>query len=222
MNGICVASSCAGCRLNTGACLAGNELWRCGTGGVTCAFCTTECRAGVCLGSTGSDAGVDAGTFWPDAGPADDGGFVRVGNAQPFTTDATHPAGIVYGYAMNVPERLQLTHLAAFGRSTGANIRLALYADFFGTPTTLVASTAFAPLALGPVEIPIAAPITVDAGTYWIMGAVDANSPIGFGSLLVNERLFSLPAAQPFPASYPTNGSQRLNPERNYYLVGRR
>jgi hypothetical protein len=177
----------------------------------------TECRNFACVGASQPDAGA------PDAGflAADDAGFVRVGNVAPFMTDATQVAGIAYGFALPIPEPLTLTHLAVFGRSQTGRVRFGLYQDFFGTPTQLVASTAFSSLALGPVEVPVSAPVSVDAGTYWLLGVVDVDSPIGMGTS-VTERLFTLGAAQPFPATYPTNGSQRFNSQRNFYVVGHR
>jgi hypothetical protein len=98
-------------------------------------------------------------------------------------------------------------------------VKLALYsADHDGAPDRLLAATPATPMAIGPMEIAVA-PVTLPAGTYWIMGVYDADASIGVdetdGAALVGyaEQEFTSPIPDPFPMALWYFG-QRFN----YYV----
>ena len=140
------------------------------------------------------------------------------GNAVEFPDASAHSADYLVGSPITVPTPSVLTHLAVIGKASGANVMLALYSDPGGDPDHLVAATGAVPMSVGAMEIPVA-PMSLAAGTYWLMGVYDADASIGIDENDPNApdcyapHVFSDALPDPFGSSFPYSG-QRFN----YYV----
>jgi hypothetical protein len=99
-------------------------------------------------------------------------------------------------------------------------MKIGIYADAAGNPGTLVAQMPSTAVLLGMNEVPLAAPVTLTAGTYWFMANYSASASIydnvnAAGSTV---KYISLPFATALPATFPTPTTY-TGQVFNYYLV---
>lgn len=103
---------------------------------------------------------------------------VVLGNEVEFPDASDHSPDFLVGTQIDVPMDAVVTHFGVIGKMTGPRIRLALYRDQGGEPTTLVVGTPDSGLADGRVEVQVPA-TPVAAGTYWLMAVYDRPASVG-------------------------------------------
>lgn len=104
-------------------------------------------------------------------------GFL-VGNPFEFVDSSTHNPEYLVGTRIDVPMGATVTHFGVIGKMTGPRVRLGLYHDQGGEPTTLVVGTGAVALDAGRVEIAVP-PTPVAAGPYWLMAIYDQPASVG-------------------------------------------
>ena len=131
-------------------------------------------------------------------------------------------ANYLLGFAISVPEELQLTDVGIITYDFDPYVKVGIYSDNGGSPATKVAET-------GPYYLPansdtliaVTSPVTLDPGTYWFMAVYDDpgaalrapgnfNVPIKYYSFNYDN---ALPESLPAPSTY--NGIPTC-----YYLAG--
>ena len=95
--------------------------------------------------------------------------------------DDSSDDGYLNGSPATLASAATLSSLSVYiGATTpGANVRLALYAsDAGGTPTTLLAQTAEGAAVAGWTTLPVISPVSLAAGTYWILALTDNSAVV--------------------------------------------
>ena len=196
----------------------GSLFAACGIGGSACIACTPGhiCTLGQCISPSGGGAGGGSGG---GIGPGTGGGSaIRIGNTTPFSTDASFGASYLLGTRVTLTQSLVLTHFGVLARSSGQSVRFALYTDT-GGPASLLASSQLSTMSVGALEIPATAQVTLQPGTYWLMGNYGTGASAGQGGNMVSINYISLPISSPLPTAYGS-GTIYTGSEFNYYLVG--
>jgi len=148
----------------------------------------------------------------------------NIGNDVEFSNIGGASANFLSGPSINVPEAATLVRLALITKTSGQNVKMALYkADgaIAGDPGTLVAETASTLIAAaGRLEIPVLTAVALPAGDYIIVAVYDTLANPGqdsAGSLQANY-FRSLTFADPIPGPFGTVSVGNL-PPINYYMV---
>jgi hypothetical protein len=117
-----------------------------------------------------------------------------------------------------VPLSSTLTHLSVIAKSAGQQVKLALYADSGGAPGQLVAATPATPMTVGANEIPVT-PMSLVAGTYWLMGVYDTEASIGLDETDPDAEVYYLSHYFGDPPPVSIEGASLYVGQRfNYYL----
>lgn len=140
------------------------------------------------------------------------------GNHVVFSDSSSHSPNYLLGSRITLPNAATLTHLAVITKGAGPSMKLALYGDASGNPSTLLASTPSTPMVLGTMEIAVAN-VFLPAGDYWFMAVFDQSASIGYDMSDPNAvvKYMSLTFSQPLPTVFPaptTYNGQRFN----YYI----
>lgn len=101
-----------------------------------------------------------------------------IGNPDEFPLPSDHTPGFLVGTRVTVPMAATVTEFGVIGKMAGPHVRLGLYRDQGGEPTTLVVGTPETALAVGRVEVPVAG-TPVAAGDYWLMALYDSEASVG-------------------------------------------
>jgi hypothetical protein len=134
-----------------------------------------------------------------------------------FVTSDTFGAGFLLGIPIEIDEQATITHFGIISKSSGQQVRFALYTDADDVPQDLVIGSSAATLVGGLQEIPVPA-TQVAAGTYWLMALYDKEAIVGSdfsGEMTVRLRAFD------FEASFPNQfgSDQSYTGDRfNYYV----
>jgi hypothetical protein len=181
----------------------------------------TDCMTDVDgdgYGSSSPAKGVTSGTDCNDvdSGPCPE---FHLGADKEFSDASSHSPDYLLGNVIVVPSDMTLTALALIGKSTGANVKMALYTDSSGAPDTLVAETDSNAVPAGVLEIPVTE-VALPAGNYWIMAVFDTFASVGISfpsGEVCQYRSLSFSSAMPDPfGSVSTYKGQLFN----YYIVG--
>lgn len=101
-----------------------------------------------------------------------------VGNPIEFPGASDHSPNFLVGTRVDVPVAATVTHFGVIGKMNGPRVRLGLYRDQGGEPTTLVVGTS--DMGLEPGRLEVAVPATpVAAGSYWLMAVYDSQASVG-------------------------------------------
>jgi hypothetical protein len=101
-----------------------------------------------------------------------------IGNPDEFPLPSDHTAGFLVGTRVTVPMAATVTDFGVIGKMAGPHVRLGLYRDQGGEPTTLVVGTPETALAAGRVEVSVPG-TPVAAGDYWLMALYDSEASVG-------------------------------------------
>jgi hypothetical protein len=143
---------------------------------------------------------------------------VTVGNDQEFPDASDHSPDFLVGTRVDVPVDSMLTHFGVIGKMSGPGVRLGLYRDVGGEPTTLMAGTSPSVLANGRMEIPVS-PVALAAGSYWLMAVYDGSASVGIDE--TDPEVQAKYAFAPYPEGLPAalNGAQSFfGQQYNYYV----
>ena len=77
------------------------------------------------------------------------------------------------GFAISVPEQMELTNVSIITRNFYANVKVGIYSDSGGPATKLAQTNAHYLPANSDTLIPVTNPVTLDPGTYWFMAVHD-------------------------------------------------
>ncbi len=95
--------------------------------------------------------------------------------------EATSSApNVLWAVPITLSEDAYVIHIGVFGKTAGAQAKLALYDDDGGTPGALLNGTGTFTMSVGKREVPVNFPIFLPAGTYWVASIFDSSSSIGF------------------------------------------
>jgi len=148
----------------------------------------------------------------------------NIGNDVEFSNIGGASANFLTGPAINVPEAATLVRLALIAKTSGQNVKMALYkADgtIAGDPSTLVAETASTLIAaVGRLEIPVLTAVPLPAGDYIIVAVYDTFANPGQDSTGSPQASYfrSLTFTDPIPDPFGTV-SVVSPPPINYYMV---
>jgi len=101
-----------------------------------------------------------------------------IGNPIEFPEASDHSPNFLVGTRIDVPMDATVTHFGVIGKMQGPRVRLGLYRDEGGAPTTLVVGTPDSGLAPERLEVPVSA-TPVAAGPYWLMAVYDDLASVG-------------------------------------------
>jgi len=104
-----------------------------------------------------------------------------IGNPTEFPSASDHNPGFLVGTRIDIPLPSTITHFGVIGKVGGPHVRLALYNDGGGEPTTLVVGTSDDGLEAGRMEVSVPA-TAVGAGSYWLMAMYDSPASVGLDS----------------------------------------
>jgi len=144
----------------------------------------------------------------------------HVGNDAEFADSSSHSPDYLLGTLLVVPADMTVTAMGVIGKSATGNVRMALYTDSSGAPDAFVMETASTAVPVGVLEVPLAKPVDIPAGNYWIMGIFDVTASIGIAfpkAEIVQYR--SLSYGDPMPGTFGTP-STYTGQVFNYYIVG--
>lgn len=126
---------------------------------------------------------------------------------------------VLLGHPIIVHDPVQVVELGIVGRFGQTGVRMAVYSDRNGLPDRLVTRTDPFNLQVGPVSEPVIQPVTLQAGTWWLMtnfedpAATWSNGPLPGPEALVSLSFRAgMPAALNQPLSY-------TSPRINAYMV---
>lgn len=143
-----------------------------------------------------------------------------LGNTTLFDAGSSHAPDLLLGSPLVVPHGGRLASLGVIGVVAGPMMVLALYTDDAGAPGTLVGWTRATALDATDMRVPVEVEVELRPGTYWIMGAFDANASIGIdysdgdAAVAYTSQTVTAPLPSRFPVPQTYTG-QRFN----YYIV---
>ncbi len=126
------------------------------------------------------------------------------------------------GFAISVPEELQLTDVGIITYSFAPDVKVGIYSDIGGNPAAKVAETGPYHLpAYSDTLIPVTNPVSLDPGTYWFMAVFDdpgatLRAP---GDFTVPIKYYSFDYDNALPGSFPAHSTYNGIPPC-YYLAG--
>jgi len=126
------------------------------------------------------------------------------------------------GFAINVPQAMQLTHVGIIDRPTNiTNAMIGVYANNGGTPGALLAESG--PIAMtgaGDNLIPVINPVQLDPASYWFMVNYQypGGAPYAPGNFTVPIRYVAMAYGTPLPANFPAASVYNGIP-MTYYLA---
>jgi hypothetical protein len=132
-----------------------------------------------------------------------------------------HITGALAGTKIAVPASAVLRRFGIISRTAGTHAILVLYDDQAGKPNNRIAATSSTTLVAGVNELAVTlppAPVTLSAGTYWLMLSVDASTQIAHGSAPVPLAYVSYSHGAPIPSPLTTVAIDEM-PELNFYIV---
>jgi hypothetical protein len=142
----------------------------------------------------------------------------HAGNFDQFSYGGTMSAGFLGGQRVQLSLSSTLRALAVISTAAnGTKVKLGLYRDNNGTPTTLVAETAATPLVVGRNHVAVT-PVGLTAGAYWIMALYDNTASL-------RQDLNTSPhrsTAHSFNSALPSNlsgSSASTAAALNYYML---
>ncbi len=140
-----------------------------------------------------------------------------------YYTSAAGPgsAGASYllGPSITVSSATTVYRLGAWLGTAGNGIRMALYTNSGSAPGTLVAYTDTATTALGANELDLTTPVTISAGTYWVMAVYSATTYIYYGSSSTATIKYKAASYASTPTSSFGTASSYTGYPPAYYLV---
>jgi hypothetical protein len=193
----CGATSCAPCPVpaNSTATCDGTNC------GFTCVAPATLCGSECCLA-------VEYGYFNLTTG----------GTADSFTV------GYLNGQPISVGAAMTVTTLGVNAITAGPSVVLALYGstDASGaTPGTILAATASTPLVVGANKVPVVVPVSIAAGTYWVMAEYSQTATIAIDSATTNQfDSVVLAYGAPLPSPFDPTGFLPMRDHAALYIVG--
>jgi len=135
------------------------------------------------------------------------------------------PPSFLFAVSIQVTAPITVKRIGFHARAASMGVRMAIYTDQAGAPYTWKASALSGTVAAGRNELginvpPLSMPVTLPAGTYWIVSSFQAMTQVPQGAT-TTVRLVSpwSPWNQPFPAMMgpTTSDSVGVVP---YYVVG--
>jgi hypothetical protein len=181
------------------------------------------CTATPSDGTTSGTAGTDSVTVLAAS--------YTIGYATTFATPGTGNSAANYslGQQITVPSAVSLYQLGVLQRlaNTGS-VRMALYTNSGSAPGTLVAYTALTSMASyaagAAIEMDVVgSPVSVPAGTYWIMQNLSATSYMGYTTTGASGNVIyynALASGSAWPTSWGS-GSTYTGQFGNWYMVVR-
>ena len=146
----------------------------------------------------------------------------RYGNTGAGTAISSFEANFLAGIQVYIPNDGVVTGFGAvlFIETANATMYLGLYKDMAGSPGALVATvTAPTLVAPGGKEMNVDPPMSVTAGTYWILGVWDGLASFGsYSGPAVTWRYSSYPFAA-LPTTAPTSMTTISLPPPNLYVI---
>jgi hypothetical protein len=142
----------------------------------------------------------------------------------PTPVDGIWPSGspgFLLGFAITVPQQMELTHVGILTRNLAGNVKVGVYSDSGGNPNTKLAQTGATNLPVhSDTMIPVTSPTTLSAGTYWFMATYDGigtalRSP---GNFNVSMKYVSFDYNNTLPATFPAHSTFSQIP-MCYYLA---
>jgi hypothetical protein len=160
-------------------------------------------KASATAGDDAWSVALDDGTTTHTSFVAKVGALVAIGETTTFADhlNMTVSANNLYGQQVTVASQTYLMRFGLFSDNTGVNARVALYLDNGANPATLVAQTASQALVIGRNEMRLAAPMQINAGTYWLMADFDAGAQVRRGSTNVAQMYVSVASTVPLPTT---------------------
>jgi hypothetical protein len=131
-------------------------------------------------------------------------------------------AGFLYAVRFTVSTTTKAYRLGMFGTATGRNVKMGIYSESALQPQTLVSQTSNVATANGVIEAPLAAPVTLNAGSnYWIAAIADADITMmhvhsGGAGYFGNNNPTGWPN---LPSSFPAGGGLSTNETPDFYVV---
>ena len=120
-----------------------------------------------------------------------------------------------------MPSAVTLRQFGVWAVSSGPQVKMALYTSAGGAPGNLVAQSAAATMETGRLQMfTTAGPVTLPAGTYWIVAVFSATASVGYSRADAGNAVAyrSLPFGSDLPATFgpaQTYTGQTFN----YFLV---
>jgi hypothetical protein len=125
----------------------------------------------------------------------------------------------IYAIQFSVSVPTTASRLGMFTKAAGHSVRMGIYSNASTNgPQTLQSQTATFPTAVGAVEAPLAAPVTLN-GTYWIAAISDADISIAVtpsGGFTFNNNSMTWPT---IPNSFPSGAVTNTTETPNFYVV---
>jgi hypothetical protein len=114
-----------------------------------------------------------------------------------------------------------VTKLAVNALASGPYVVMALYSDYGGAPSALLASTPSTTMVAGSNEIPVLVPASIPAGYYWIMAVYSADADVACDTATDSTyRYISLPFGTALPNPLPVANYEPAVQHFGYYVVG--
>ncbi|HND30804.1 MAG TPA: hypothetical protein PLA94_12425, partial [Myxococcota bacterium] len=139
----------------------------------------------------------------------------------PATTTGPGSAAASYllGPSITVTSATTLYRFGALLNTAGNSARMALYTDVSGSPSTLVAYSDVFTTAVGVNEVALSTPVSLPAGTYWIMGVYSATTYVYYGSSSTASIRYKAYSYSSTPSSTFGTASSYTGYPIAYYLV---
>jgi hypothetical protein len=139
------------------------------------------------------------------------------GNTTAFTESDTFGENFLLGHEIEIEEEATITHFGVIAKSSGQQVRFALYTSAAGEPQNLVIGSGAATLTGGLQEVAVP-PKRIAAGTYWLMALYDVEATVGVDFTGDNAiRLRAMPFGDQMPEQFGA-ASGYTGDEFNYYV----
>ncbi|HND00170.1 MAG TPA: hypothetical protein PKW90_28840, partial [Myxococcota bacterium] len=178
-------------------------------------------------------ADTDVGETWIcTATPSDGTSSGATGSASASVLDfydVNYPASVtgpgsaapsyLLGPSITVTSATTLYRFGALLNTAGNSARMALYTDVSGSPSTLVAYSDVFTTAVGVNEVALSTPVSLPAGTYWIMGIYSGTTYVYYGSSSTASIRYKAYSYSSTPSSTFGTASSYTGYPIAYYLV---
>ena len=176
-------------------------------------------RGGATLGSPGSATVTILDAALLAIGQASlDGGLLTIGQTSVLTGQGRNDGNSIQGIKATLGQTATIQSLSIYFRAAAGHSRLSIYDDKSNYPGTLKAQTAEFTPSVGWNTQNVTSPVSLTAGTYWLIWQTDNNSmSVAYNPNGTNAGAYKgLTYAAP-PANFPSGGS--ASPDESIYAT---
>jgi hypothetical protein len=190
--------------------------------GFTCSNGLSPCGAAcVNLTSDSSNCGVCGKACTSGIACTNKECMVRDGYTSVFANMTSCAPNYMFGILITVPNPITVTALGSIGKAATGAFVMGLYTDVGNAPSQLLGETSAANLVAGNLELPLLNPVSIAAGSYWVVTSTSGSGTWAWGTQSGGSYWFLMhtyTGAMPQPA--PAGAISTLLEIFNYYIVG--